>query len=165
MSRYEATISWKLGDQSFLDDAYSRGHEWIFDGGLRVPASASPDIVPLPKSVAENVDPEEAFVASLSSCHMLFFLSIAAKRQYIVDEYVDSAIGMMNKDVNGLEWMTRVTLRPQIKFSGENQPGFASLENMHHLAHERCFIANSVKTEVVIEILADFNNHSSALSK
>ncbi len=100
MSQYTATIKWQRGGQNFLDDDYSRGHTWEFDGGLSVPASASPDIVPLPKSVAENVDPEEAFVASLSSCHMLFFLSIAARKGYIVDNYDDSAIGCMEKNSN-----------------------------------------------------------------
>lgn len=156
MSRYSAKISWYRGDnEAYIDHKYSRGHEWKFDGGLTVAASASPQVVPLPYSVAQNVDPEEAFVASLSSCHMLFFLSIAAKRKFIVDEYIDNAIGMMHKDDNGTEWMTRVTLRPLIKFSGENQPDYALLEKMHQQAHQLCFIANSVKTEVVTEIVPD----------
>lgn len=153
MSEYSAKISWYRADhEAYIDNKYSRGHEWSFDGGVTVPASASPQVVPLPYSVEQNVDPEEAFVASLSSCHMLFFLSIAAKRKYIVDEYVDSAIGIMDRDSDGKECMTRVTLRPQIKFSGENLPDFALLEKIHQLAHEQCFIANSVKTEVVTEI-------------
>jgi len=153
MSKYSAKISWyRADDEAYVDNKYSRGHEWSFDGGVTVAASASPQVVPLPYSVAQNVDPEEAFVASLCSCHMLFFLSIAAKRQYIIDEYVDNAIGIMDKDVNGLEWMTRVTLRPQVKFSSKNQPDHGSLEEMHHRAHQLCFIANSVKTEIVIEI-------------
>ena len=156
MSEYIARISWRRADNDdFIQAKYSRGHEWGFDGGVTVPASASPHVVPLPYSVEQNVDPEEAFVASLSSCHMLFFLSIAAKRNYIVDEYIDDAIGVMNKDSSGREWMTRVTLRPMIKFSGENQPDYRSLEKMHYRAHELCFIANSVKTEVVTEILSD----------
>ena len=154
MSEYSAKISWYRGDdEAYLDNKYSRGHEWKFDGGVTIPASASPQVVPLPYSVAQNVDPEEAFVASLSSCHMLFFLSIAAKRQYIVDEYIDNATGIMDKDVTGLEWMTRVTLRPLIKFSGEKLPDYELLEKMHHRAHQLCFIANSVKTEVVTEII------------
>jgi organic hydroperoxide reductase OsmC/OhrA len=119
-----------------------------------VAASASPHVVPLPYSVAENVDPEEAFVASLSSCHMLFFLSIAAKRRFLVDEYIDNAVGIMDKDGNGKIAMTRVVLRPQIKFSGERQPTLEQLEKMHHQSHELCFIANSVKTQVVTEIIA-----------
>ena len=158
MSEYGAKICWSRGgNEAFVDNKYSRGHEWSFDGGVTVPASASPHVVPLPYSVEQNVDPEEAFVASLSSCHMLFFLSIAAKRNYIIDEYIDDAIGVMNKDSSGKEWMTRVTLRPMIMFSGENQPDYRSLEEMHHRAHELCFIANSVKTEVVTEILSDLD--------
>lgn len=153
MSKYSAKISWyRADDEAYVDNKYSRGHEWSFDGGVTVAASASPQVVPLPYSVERNIDPEEAFVASLSSCHMLFFLSIAAKRQYIVDEYVDNAIGIMDKDDKGVEWMTRVTLRPQIKFSGKNLPDHGSLEKMHHRAHKLCFIANSVKTDIVIEI-------------
>jgi organic hydroperoxide reductase OsmC/OhrA len=153
MSKYSAKISWyRADDEAYVDNKYSRGHEWSFDGGITVAASASPQVVPLPYSVEQNVDPEEAFVASLSSCHMLFFLSIAAKRKYIVDEYVDSAIGIMDKDDKGVEWMTRVTLRPLIKFSGASQPDDEILEKMHHRAHQLCFIANSVKTEVVTEL-------------
>ena len=153
MSKYSAKISWyRADDEAYVDNKYSRGHEWSFDGGITVAASASPQVVPLPYSVEQNVDPEEAFVASLSSCHMLFFLSIAAKRKYIVDEYVDSAIGIIDKDDKGVEWMTRVTLRPLIKFSGASQPDDEILEKMHHRAHQLCFIANSVKTEVVIEL-------------
>ncbi len=166
MSEYSAQISWYRGDdEKYIDNKYSRGHEWSFDGGLTVPASASPHVVPLPYSVAQNVDPEEAFVASLSSCHMLFFLSIAAKRKYVVDEYIDNAIGIMQKDSNGMEWMTRVTLRPLIKFSGEKQPNNESLEKMHHRAHELCFIANSVKTEVVTEIIPGLDSPSSDLTE
>ena len=166
MSEYGAKISWYRGnDEAYVDNQYSRGHEWSFDGGLTVPASASPHVVPLPYSVEQNVDPEEAFVASLSSCHMLFFLSIAAKRKYVVDEYIDNAIGIMDKDSNGMEWMTRVTLRPFIKFSGENQPNNELLKKMHHRAHELCFIANSVKTEVVTEIIPGLDSPSSDLTE
>ena len=154
MSQYEATISWRRGNQSFLDDAYSRGHEWTFDGGLTVPASASPDIVPVPKSVAENVDPEEAFVASLSSCHMLFFLSLAARRGIIVDQYTDVAAGIMEKRPDGKTAMTRVTLRPDAAYSGDVIPDSAQLDALHHRAHELCFIANSVLTEIVVEVIA-----------
>ena len=119
-----------------------------------MPASASPDIVPLPLSVAENVDPEEAFVASLSSCHMLFFLSIARARGFVVDEYTDSAMGIMERNADGRQAITRVTLRPDATYSGERIPSRDDLENMHHRAHELCFIANSVRTEVVTEIVA-----------
>ena len=166
MSEYSAKVSWYRGaDEAYLDNKYSRGHEWSFDGGVTIPASSSPLVVPLPYSLEQNVDPEEAFVASLSSCHMLLFLSIAANKKYIVDEYVDSPTGLLDKDNAGKQSITRVTLRPRIKFSGENQPDFAILEDMHHQAHERCFIANSVKTEVVTEILAEFNNPTSTLRK
>ena len=166
MSEYSAKVSWyREGDEAFVDNKYSRSHEWGFDGGLTVPASASPQVVPLPYSVAQNVDPEEAFVASLSSCHMLFFLSIAAKRKYVVDEYIDNAIGMIKKTGNRREWMARVTLRPMIKFSGERKPDHAVLEKMHHQAHDLCFIANSVKTEVVTEILPDSGNRSAKVTE
>jgi len=153
MSEYFAKISWaRASDENYIDNQYSRGHDWTFDGGVTVPASSSPQVVPLPYSVAANVDPEEAFVASLSSCHMLFFLSIAAKRRYIVDAYVDEAVGIMAKDDEGKMSMTRVTLKPKVNFSGDNTPSRAQLEKMHHQAHEQCFIANSVKTKVVTEI-------------
>lgn len=154
MSQYQATISWHRFDQPFTDNSYSRGHEWSFDGGLTVPASASPDIVPLPMSVAENVDPEEAFVASISSCHMLFFLSLAAKRGVVVDHYTDKAIGFMEKRADGKTAMSRVILRPDAVYSGETRPDRTQLENLHHRAHELCFIANSVLTEIVVEIVA-----------
>ena len=154
MSKYSAKISWyRREDEAYIDNRYSRGHEWEFDGGVVVPASSSPEVVPLPYSVAQNVDPEEAFVASLSSCHMLFFLSIAAKRKFIIDEYIDNATGTMDKDSKGRQCMTKVILRPIIKFSREIQPDYELLEKMHHQAHELCFIANSVKTEVITEII------------
>jgi organic hydroperoxide reductase OsmC/OhrA len=155
VSEYYAKISWKrASDESYTDNQYSRGHEWHFDGGVTVPASSSPHIVPLPYSVAENVDPEEAFVASLSSCHMLFFLSIAAKRRYVVDSYLDDAVGVMAKDSEGRLSMTKVVLKPQVRFCGDKRPTTEQLEKMHHQAHGQCFIANSVKTEVVVEIAA-----------
>ena len=151
MSEYTATIKWQRGDQDFLDDSYSRGHVWEFNGGVSVPASASPHIVPLPKSVAENVDPEEAFVASLSSCHMLFFLSIAAKYGYVIDNYTDCAMGHMTRNEQGKYAMTKVVLRPHVAFSGDKRPSAGQLEKIHEQSHEQCFIANSVKTEVSIE--------------
>ena len=154
MSEYAVRVSWFRGDrEKYIDNKYNRGHNWEFDGGLTVPASSSPHVVPLPYSVEANVDPEEAFVASLSSCHMLFFLSITAKRQFIVDEYIDNAVGVMEKDNHGKISITKVTLRPQVKFSGEKQPTFDQLEKMHHQSHQQCFIANSVKTEVITEII------------
>lgn len=144
-------MKWQRDDQVFVDDNYSRGHTWEFDGGLSVPASASPDIVPLPKSVAENVDPEEAFVASLSSCHMLFFLAIAAKKGYVIDNYTDCAVGRMAKNEQGKLAMTKVILRPEVEFSGEKLPTAGQLEKIHEQSHDLCFIANSVITEVSTE--------------
>lgn len=154
MSEYVATIRWQRGDQNFTDDSYSRGHEWEFDGGLTIPASASPGIVPLPMSVAENIDPEEAFVASLSSCHMLFFLAVAAKSGFVVDEYIDDATGHMEEDAEGMTAITKVTLRPSATYSGGKIPDREKIEKMHHRSHELCFIANSVKTEVAMEIVS-----------
>jgi len=154
MSEYFAKVEWRRNsDESYIDNKYSRGHEWVFDGGITVKASSSAHIVPLPYSVAENVDPEEAFVASLSSCHMLFFLSIAAKRKYVVDSYTDDAVGLMGEGEDGRIAMLKVTLRPYVQFSGDKQPTLEQLQKMHHQAHEQCFIANSVKSEVVTEII------------
>ena len=154
MSNYTATIKWQRGRQKFVDDAYSRGHTWEFDGGAIVPASASPEIVPLPMSVAENVDPEEAFVASISSCHMLFFLSLAAKKQVTVDQYTDEASGVLAKDETGKMVMTRVVLRPRALYSGENIPDAKLVEKLHHRAHELCFIANSVTTVIETRVVS-----------
>ncbi|WP_223789856.1 OsmC family protein [Marinicella meishanensis] len=155
MSEYTAEIKWTRGkDEGFIDNRYSRGHSWSFDGGAVVEASSSPQVVPLPYSVAAHVDPEEAFVAALSSCHMLFFLSIAAKRQFIIDQYVDHAVGVMQADDHKKISMTQVTLRPQVIFSGDRQPTIEQIEKMHHQAHEQCFIANSVKTVVLIEVVS-----------
>lgn len=152
MSEHTATIIWQRGDQPFTDNAYSRGHRWEFDGGATVAASASPDVVPLPMSVAENVDPEEAYVASLSSCHMLFFLSLAAKRGYVVDSYTDAAIGYMGKNDEDRTAMTKVILEPRVSFVGAKIPTNEELEKLHHRAHHLCFIANSVRTEVITRV-------------
>ena len=154
MSTHTAIIRWQCDDDNFADNKYSRGHVWEFDGGAVVAASAAPDVVPVPMSVAENVDPEEAFVASLSSCHMLFFLSFAASRGFNIDEYVDEAIGEMQKDEHGRTSMTKVTLRPRIVWSGEKQPTSEEKDKLHHQAHKYCFIANSVKTAIVIEAVS-----------
>jgi organic hydroperoxide reductase OsmC/OhrA len=151
MSEYTATIEWQRGGAAFTDNRYSRGHSWRFDGGIEVPASSSPHSVRLPYSVAEAVDPEEAFVAALSSCHMLWFLSIAAKRGFAVERYRDEAVGVMAQNAEGKLAMTRVTLRPAVTFGGEKRPSAAEHEAMHHEAHEECFIANSVRTEVRCE--------------
>lgn len=151
MSEYVAKIEWQRGDQEFTGNKYSRAHEWVFDGGLKVPASSAPSVVPLPMSVEENVDPEEAFVASLSSCHMLWFLAIAGKKRFIVDSYVDNAVGYLEKFEGSKMWISKVVLRPQIKFSGDKQPSSEELEQMHDAAHEYCYIANSVATEIAVE--------------
>ncbi|EGQ8064414.1 TPA: OsmC family protein [Vibrio parahaemolyticus] len=154
MSKHTALITWqRQANEIFSDNQYSRAHTWRFDGGLLVPASPSPHVVPLPLSVEENVDPEEAFVAALSSCHMLVFLSIAAKRRYVIDSYVDAAEGELTAGENGKVWVSRVVLNPKVVFSGDKQPSYEQLEKMHHMAHENCFIANSVKTEIVTNIL------------
>lgn len=152
MSEHFATVSWQRNDQNFADGKYSRGHIWRFDGGAEISASPSPHVVPVPMSVTEYVDPEEAFVASLSSCHMLFFLHLASKAKFVVDEYVDEAVGIIGKNEEGKMAMTKVTLRPRILFSGETKPSREQLEKLNHQAHELCFIANSVKTKVTIEM-------------
>jgi organic hydroperoxide reductase OsmC/OhrA len=151
MHRYEAAIYWDRNGAKFTDNRYSRGHEWIFDGGTLVAASASPSIVPLPLSVAEAVDPEEALVASAASCHMLFFLSIAAKRGFVVDRYSDEAFGTMEKNAAGKLAFSRITLRPRIEFSGDKRPTEEELAAIHHEAHAECFIASSLRAEVVVE--------------
>jgi organic hydroperoxide reductase OsmC/OhrA len=154
MSKYCANVVWQRGrDEKYTDHKYSRAHQWHFDGGITVAASSSPHVVPLPYSVEQNVDPEEAFIASLSSCHMLFFLSIAAKKRLVVDQYNDNAIGLMEKNAQGAIWMSKVTLRPKVTFSGEHQASLAQLEKIHHQAHQQCFLANSVKTEIVTQII------------
>ena len=152
MSNYSATIRWQRDSADFLANKYSRAHVWQFDGGLEIAASASPHIVPSPWSLEENVDPEEAFVAALASCHMLFFLSMAVEQELQVDSYVDHAVGKMAKDDRGKIAITRVTLTPQVEFSGSVLPAPETVESIHHLAHEQCFIANSVKTQIVIEL-------------
>lgn len=150
-SEYTATIAWSRENADFLDNRFSRAHVWTFDGGATVPASPSPHIHPAPMSDATCVDPEEAFVASVSSCHMLFFLSIAAKRRFVVDTYVDEPVGVMEKNGDGRVAMTRMALRPAVTFSGDNRPTEADIDRMHERAHDLCFIANSVKTDVVVE--------------
>lgn len=151
MHRYEARVTWNREGAKFTDSRYSRLHEWSFDGGGTVPASASPLTVPLPYSVAEAVDPEEALVAATSSCHMLWFLSTAAKRGFVVDRYADQAFGVMEKNADGKLAFTRITLRPRVDFAGDKRPSAEDLAALHHTAHEECFIANSLKCEVVVE--------------
>ena len=151
MSTYTATIRWsRTGDGDFTKGQYSRAHEWVFDGGAVVPAGPSPHIVPEPWGNPAGVDPEEAFVASLSSCHMLFFVDFARRGGFTLDDYVDEAEGVMEKNAAGKMAMTVVTLRPRLRWSGEG-PSPDQLADLHHKAHEACFIANSVTTEVRID--------------
>jgi organic hydroperoxide reductase OsmC/OhrA len=147
MSQISAKIFWERGSADFIDNRYSRAHVWRFDGGLEIPASSSPHVVPVPLSLEAAVDPEEAFVASLSSCHMLWFLSLAAAQHLRVDRYTDDASGILGKNAEGKVAMTAVTLKPRVTIGGE-KPTPAAFEALHHKAHERCYIANSVKTEV-----------------
>lgn len=149
MKQFDARVAWQRDGQPFLDGRYSRTHAWCFDGGLQVPASSSPLSVPLPMSDAAAVDPEEALVAAASSCHMLFFLSLAAGRGITVDSYVDEALGLLGQDIEGRMAMTRIELRPVIVFAGA-QPSQEALDALHHEAHARCYIANSLKSEVVV---------------
>jgi organic hydroperoxide reductase OsmC/OhrA len=152
MSTYTATIRWsRNGAEGFAKGEYSRAHTWEFDGGLTVPASPSPHIVPQPWSDRSAVDPEEAFVASLSSCHMLFFVDLARRAGFVVDSYVDEAEGELGKLPDGRMAMTQVTLRPRVTFSGDKRPDDAAIADLHHRAHDACFIANSVTTEVKVE--------------
>jgi len=150
MSNYTASVCWQRKDANFLDQRYSRAHEWRFDGGVVVPASSSPQVVRPPLSDPNAVDPEEALVASLSSCHMLWFLSLAAKRGFVVDSYRDDAEGTMGRNEAGKLAMTRVVLRPAVVFSRESVPSAAEIQALHHEAHEECYIASSVKSEVTI---------------
>jgi len=146
MKRFEATLAWQRGDQAFTDQRYSRAHRWHFDGGLDVPASSSPLSVPVPLSDPAAVDPEEALVAAAASCHMLFFLSLAAARGYVVDRYEDHAAGLLEGAA-----ITRIELDPAIAFGGERRPDRAALAELHHEAHARCYIANSLKGDVVVK--------------
>jgi organic hydroperoxide reductase OsmC/OhrA len=149
---YLATVKWTRGDgEKFIDNRYSRGHSWKFDGGVEVPASSAPSSVRLPFSVAEAVDPEEALVASASSCHMLTFLYLAANAGFVVDRYEDNALGVMTKNERGKLFVSKFTLRPALAFSGAKQPSAQELADLHHRAHEECYIANSIRSEIVVE--------------
>ncbi len=156
MSTYTAQIRWtRKPDERFTDGRYSRAHEWAFDGGAVVPASSSPSVVRVPLSDPAGVDPEEALVASLSSCHMLFFLDFARSAGFVVESYDDGAEGLVAKGADGRIAMTRVTLKPRIVFSGDKRPRAAEVDAIHHKAHDACFIANSVKSELRVEGVAE----------
>lgn len=151
MSEHLATIEWSRGEQPFSDHRYARAHDWRFDGGAVVPGSSAPSaIVPVPLSDPAAVDPEEALVAALSSCHMLFFLAFAAKGGFVVDSYRDEAVGVLGRDERGKTSITTVALRPAVIFSGAILPDAAAIDDLHHRAHSACFIANSIRAEVTI---------------
>jgi organic hydroperoxide reductase OsmC/OhrA len=146
MSEHKATISWSRGGREFTYEGYSRDHTWEFGGGIRVQASSAPDFL----GNAALVDPEAAFVAAAASCHMLTFLAIAARKRFVVDGYDDAAVGFLEKNARGKLAVTRVVLRPKVRFGGASQPSAEDVAQLHELAHENCFIANSVQSEIVV---------------
>src|ERR1700745_3051566 len=147
---YTAQVVWTRDGAVFTDNRYSRGHVWRFDGGVEVPASSSPLSVKLPLSRADAVDPEEALVAAVASCHMLFFLGFAAKAGFVVDKYEDAAVGVMTKNEHGKLFISKVTLTPAITFRGAKRPLAEEFNALHHHSHEECYLANSVRAEVVV---------------
>jgi organic hydroperoxide reductase OsmC/OhrA len=147
---YRADVVWSRGDAAFLDNRYSRAHVWRFDGGVEVPASSSPLSVRLPLSRADAVDPEEALVAAVASCHMLFFLSFAAKGGFLVERYEDAAVGVMTKNERGKLFISQITLNPMVTFAGAKRPSAEELDALHRHAHEECYVANSVRAEIVV---------------
>jgi organic hydroperoxide reductase OsmC/OhrA len=151
MSEHVATVEWSRNGQAFSDNKYDRTHEWRFDGGAVVRGSPAPSSVPAPMSDPAAVDPEEALVAAVSSCHMLFFLAYAARGGFVVDSYRDDAVGLLARDDRGRMSITAVTLRPEATFSGEARPDAAALDDLHHRAHEACYIANSIRAAVTVE--------------
>lgn len=151
MSEHRAIIRWNRTGPDFATGRYSREHTWGFDGGITVPASSAPSVVPAPWSNPSNVDPEEAFVAAIASCHMLTFLWVASREGFQADSYADEAVGSMTKNERGIPWVSKVTLRPRIVWSGAKLPTDADVGRLHHRAHEECYIANSIMTAVNID--------------
>jgi organic hydroperoxide reductase OsmC/OhrA len=152
MSIYTAAIPWKSDSpENFTKNRYTRGHTWSFDGGIEVPASSSPHAVRVPFSVEAAVDPEEALVASAASCHMLTFLWIAAQKGFRIDSYEDNAVGEMSEADGGKQWVSKITLDPKIEWAGETRPTAEEIDSMHHAAHDGCYIANSIKSEIVVK--------------
>lgn len=153
MSEHRAGLRWKNPSPGpdFLKGRYSREHTWAFDGGFTIPASPSPSVVPAPWSNPAHIDPEEAFVASIASCHFLTFVFVASRAGFQVDAYQDDAVGTMAKNDRGVPWVARVVLRPRVTYGGSKVPSAEDEERLHHLAHDQCFISNSVKTEIVVE--------------
>lgn len=150
MSEHKATVSWRHARGDFIKGTYSREHTWSFDGGLTLAASPSPSLVPTPYSNPAGVDPEEAYVAAISSCHMLTFLYLASNAGVDVLSYTDTAVGVMEKNAAGVFWVSKVLLDPTIEFAADNAPTADELLHLHHEAHEQCFIANSIRTEVSV---------------
>jgi organic hydroperoxide reductase OsmC/OhrA len=150
MAEHKAVIRWTHTGAEFSSGRFSREHTWTFDGGLTIPASPSPAVVRPPYSNPANVDPEEAFVASIASCHMLTFLYIASKNGFDVASYTDEAVGTMTKNAQGIPWVNLVTLSPRVVYSGGKQPSAAEERSMHERAHHDCFISNSVRSEIRI---------------
>jgi len=151
MAEHKASIRWDRDASDFLKGRFSREHTWAFDGGAVVPASASPAVVPPPHSNPAAIDPEEAFVASIASCHMLTFLYLASRQGFQIETYEDEAVGMTTRDAQGKTWVSRVTLHPKISFNQVTEPSAEAIARMHHGAHDQCFIANSVKTTITVE--------------
>jgi organic hydroperoxide reductase OsmC/OhrA len=151
MAEHKATIKWDRSSPEFLKGKYSREHAWKFDGGVTVPASPAPSVVPPPWSNPANVDPEEAFVASLASCHMLTFLYVASRQGFHVESYEDEAVGTVTKNEKGVPWVSAVILRPRVRYAGEKRPSAEETERLHKLSHEQCYIANSIKSQVQVE--------------
>lgn len=150
MSEHIAIVKWQRDRAKFTDNQYSREHIWEFDGGLKIAASSSPQVVPIPYSNPDCIDPEEAFIASISSCHMLWFLSIAAKKKLVVENYQDRVVGLMGKNKEGKLAIIQIRLCPEIIFERDNLPTEAQIKEMHQEAHHNCFLANSVKTKIIV---------------
>lgn len=150
MSEHSAIVEWANPSPEYLKGRYSREHTWVFDGGATVMASSSPSVVPVPMSNPAGVDPEEAFIASLSSCHMLTFLDLARRKGFTIERYRDEAVGHMTKNAEGAMWISEVILNPEISYSGDKRPTAQEAEDLHHAAHKLCFISNSVKTDVKV---------------
>jgi organic hydroperoxide reductase OsmC/OhrA len=150
MAEHKAIIRWKHSNGDFLKGRYSREHTWTFDGGMTVQASPSPSVVPLPYCNPAHVDPEEAYVASIASCHMLTYLHVASRAGFEVTSYEDEAVGVMTKNERGVPWVSSVKLQPRIIYAGEKRPTPEDEQRLHHAAHDGCFIANSVKTEITV---------------
>ena len=148
MAKHTATITWTRGTDNFLDKRYHRAHTWQFDGGAVVPASSSPHVVPLPYSDPAAVDPEEAYVAALSSCHMLWFMDFASRAGFRLNRYTDEAVGSMDRNAEGQLVVSHVQLRPVTRFDAAHAPSAGQLDDLHHRAHAACFLANSVKTQI-----------------